>query len=89
MTKQPRVAQYLDGGPRTASYLDGGKTDHELLIERALGAVADMAAYYGRGDGVLGEQARQTLDALCWSPDGYPEPVRQALVAAGLRSTAK
>jgi len=82
------VNKYLTEPHPMAHLYTGGPSAAETRISRALGAVADMAEYYARGDVTLGAQARQTLDTLCWSPNGYPEPVRAALRAAGLLETA-
>lgn len=54
-------------------------------IDLCLGAVADIAEHVRRGEMALAGEARRTLDELCWSPAGYPKPVREALRAAGLR----
>lgn len=54
-----------------------------------LGKVAEMALHRRRGDVVMEEQARRSLDVLCWSPDGYPAFVAEALDAHGLRSTPR
>lgn len=56
---------------------------------QCLGAVAEIAECVRRGDVVLAAEARRTLDTLCWSPDGYPAYVVDALDAHGLRSTPR
>lgn len=57
-------------------------------LDLCLGAVADIADCVARGDEALAGQARKRLNELCWSPDGYPTQVREALRAAGLREVA-
>lgn len=59
----------------------------ESTISRALSQVSEIKAALARGDETLAREARKTLNELCWSPDGYPAPVRNALDDAGLRST--
>lgn len=56
---------------------------------QCLGAVAEIAEYARRGDVVLAAQARRSLDVLCWTPEGYPAFVAEALDAHGLRSTPR
>jgi hypothetical protein len=60
-------------------------------ISIALEQVRLIAEYSGRGQVELAAQARRTLDSVCaeWSEErgkfSYPESVRLALRAAGLR----
>ena len=66
-------------------------TAREETLSRALEQVRMIEDYSTRGDVALARQARETLDSLCaeWSDTlgklAYPEPVRDALRAAGLR----
>lgn len=57
-------------------------------LSLALGCVNDIAEYVAMGNQPLAQEARRTLDSICWSPDGYPAPVAEALRAKGLRHTA-
>jgi hypothetical protein len=75
--------------PNAGAYLKGGRSANETMIDRALGCVSDMASADARGDVVMVGEHRRTLDDICASLDGYPAPVRDALAAAGLRSTPR
>jgi hypothetical protein len=70
---------------RRARGLTGGEGANEEWMSRCRQAVADIAAYVARGDTVMAGEARRTLNELCWTSAGYPEFVRAALRAAGLR----
>jgi hypothetical protein len=59
------------------------------LVELALAQVNELAEQVANGNMPLAQQARMTLDSLCWSPDGYPAPVAAALRRKGLRHTAE
>lgn len=54
--------------------------------EQCLGAVAEIATALHRGDETGAQSARRTLDTLCWTPEGYPTFVADALDGLGLRS---
>lgn len=79
--------KYLTQPNPTAHLYSGGKTDHETMISRGLAQVAEIVAHVDQPE--LAEQARRTLNDICWSPStGYPPPVRAALERAGLRTEA-
>jgi hypothetical protein len=54
----------------------------------ALEQVNEIARYAAQGNETMAQDARRTLDELCWSAEGYPAAVARALDAKGLRSTA-
>jgi hypothetical protein len=67
---------------------------HPIKLSQAIATVNDIAAYSERGSAELAGEARRTLNDLCceWSDElgcmSYPETIRAALRARGLRETA-
>lgn len=86
-TDQAAIDRLNARSPKAAPYLSGGSAAYEILLDCALGCVSEIAGHVDRPE--LAEQARRTLDDLCASVDGYPEPVRAALQAAGLVSVPR
>lgn len=88
MNKSSTKAEREYEASRRARGLTGGAGANEEWTSRCRQAVADIAAYVARGDTVMAGESRRTLNDLCWTSGGYPEFVRAALRAAGLREEA-
>lgn len=55
------------------------------ILDLALAQVNEIARHVASGNEAMAQDARRTLNELCWSQQGYPPPVRKALKARGLK----
>jgi DNA-binding NarL/FixJ family response regulator len=87
-TSEEYVLLALRAGAAAYLIKDSATSELELALKSVMRGEPYLSPAISRQvvDGY--RQARATLDQLCWSPDGYPEPVRAALRAAGLRDAS-